>query len=284
MALNAQRPAPALPALQRKDSWWMSPMVFVVVFTAFSIWVTFRAFQGEYYSTLGSPTMVDLGNRLFTTNGWDIPNYLTPLYSPTLPIHLTILRYHLSPALYILVFPLSFRLSCYYYRKAVYRGYLADPMACGVTEPQPLDKMRRGKYTGERTLPLIIMNFHRYAFYAAAAFVVLLWKDTIDAFFFQAADRTWHLGVHLGSLVFLANIVLLTAYTFSCHSWRHLIGGSTDCYSCTALSRTRHGLWNRVSFLNEKHGTWAMASLVSVALTDIYVYLVTTGVLKGPWF
>ena len=258
----------------------MSPLTFVAVFTAFSIWVTFRAFQGDYYSTIAQ----DVRDHLFSTNGWLVPNYLTPLYSPTLPIHLVVLGYHVSPALYILVFPLSFRLSCYYYRKAIYRGYLADPMACAVTEPAPLEKARFRKYRGERSFPLIIMNFHRFAFYAAALFVVLLWKDTIDSFFFRAANGSWHVGVHIGSIVFLINILLLTAYTFSCHSWRHLIGGSTDCYSCTALSRTRHGLWNKVSFLNEKHGTWAMASLVSVALTDVFVFLVTTGRVSGPWF
>jgi hypothetical protein len=281
MAVDAaHRPAPALPALRRKDSWWTSPLTFVAVFTAFSIWVTFRAFQGDYYSTL----VRDGIDHVFSSNGWLVPNYLSPLYSPTLPIHLAIGSYVLSPAVYILIFPLSFRLSCYYYRKAIYRGYLADPMACAVTEPEPLNKMRRRRYTGERTLPLIVMNFHRYAFYAAVVFVVILWKDTIDSFFFRAANGSWHPGIHVGSLVFLVNILLLSAYTFSCHSWRHLIGGSTDCYSCSLVSRTRHGLWTKVSFLNEKHGTWAMASLVSVALTDVYVFLVTTGTLRGPWF
>jgi hypothetical protein len=252
----------------------------VVLFTAFSIWVTFRAFQGAYFSTL----LQDAATHIFSGNGWLVPNYLSPLYSPTVPINLSLLGYHLSPALYILVFPLSFRLSCYYYRKAIYRGYLADPMACAVPEPAPLEKARRRRYTGERTLPLILMNFHRFAFYAAVVFVVILWKDTFDSFFFRAANGSWHVGVHVGSIVFLTNILLLTAYTFSCHSWRHLIGGSTDCYSCSLASRTRHGLWAQVSFLNERHGLWAMASLVSVAFVDVYVFLVTTGILRGPWF
>ncbi|HLJ54907.1 MAG TPA: hypothetical protein VKT77_07680 [Chthonomonadaceae bacterium] len=281
MALNAaQRPSPAPPSLVRRDSWLLSPMAFVVLFTAFSIWVTFRAFQGDYFSTIEQ----DVRDRLFSGAGLLVPNYLSPLYSPTLPIHLAIGRYVLSPALYILVFPLSFRLSCYYYRKAIYRGYLADPLACAVPEPRPLEKARFRRYTGERAFPLIAMNFHRYAFYAAAVFVVILWKDTFDSFWFLAPDKSWHVQVHVGSIVFLANILLLSAYTFSCHSWRHLVGGSTDCYSCTALSRTRHGVWNQISFLNERHGLWAMASLVSVALTDVYVFLVTTGKLSGPWF
>ena len=32
----------------------------------------------------------------------------------------------LSPALLILVFPLGFRLTCYYYRKAYYRAFFAE--------------------------------------------------------------------------------------------------------------------------------------------------------------
>src|SRR5579864_2000246 len=102
------------------------------------------------------------------------------------------------------------------------------------------------------------MNFHRFAFYTAVILIVFLWKDTIDAFFFwnqpTTADAGTHFGIHLGSLVFLVNIVLLTVYTFSCHSWRHLIGGGVDCYSCSALNRTRYGMWQKISFLNERHG------------------------------
>ena len=66
----------------------------------------------------------------------------------------------LSPALLILIFPLGFRLTCYYYRKAYYRGFWASPPACAVAEPHK-------KYTGETRFPLILQNIHRYFFYAA---------------------------------------------------------------------------------------------------------------------
>ena len=281
MAVETSRSAPAMPpaakGLERKDSWWWSPLGFVALFSAFGLWVTFRAFENAHYSTLVNAA------ALFQGQGLDIPNYLSPLYSPTLDPHLIIAGWHVSPAIYILIFPLSFRLTCYYYRKQIYRGYLADPVACAVPEPGPLANMRFKKYTGERAFPFIAMNFHRFAFYAAAVFIVLLWKDTIDAFFFQDANGHFHFGVHVGSLVFLINILLLTAYTFSCHSWRHLIGGSTDCYSCSVTSKTRYGMWTKISFLNEKHGLWAMLSLVSVALTDVYVFLATSGLIKGAW-
>src|SRR5579871_4872073 len=195
--------------LQRKDNWWVAPLQFFLLFSIFGTWATFRAFQNGFYSTADIPA---LGS-----------NYLSPFYSPTIKTGLHLFGFGLSPALVILPFPLAFRLSCYYYRKMIYRSYTADPLACAVTEPRPLEQRRFKRYTGERAFPLIAQNFHRYAFYAAVAFIVFLWKDTIDAFFFTDGGQK-HFGMGLGSLIFLVNICLLTAYTFSCHSWRHLIG------------------------------------------------------------
>ena len=245
------------PPLQRRDAWWISPLAFFLLFSAFGMWATFRAFQNDFYA---------------------FGPYLSPFYSPTIKTGLHLGKFTLSPALLILPFPLSFRLSCYYYRKAIYRSYLQDPAGCAVAEPRWLAKLRYLRYQGERALPFVAQNFHRYAFYAAVVFILLLWVDTFKAFFFDNANGVGsHFGLHVGTLVFLANILLLSAYTFSCHSWRHLIGGNLDCYSCSALNKTRYGLWSKVSFLNERHGLWAMMSLCSVALTDVYVWLVASG-------
>ena len=71
-----------------------------------------------------------------------------------------ILGKHVSPALFILPFPLLFRATCYYYRKAYYRAFFWDPPACAVSEVAP-----RKNYTGEREFPFILQNLHRYAFY-----------------------------------------------------------------------------------------------------------------------
>ncbi len=259
-ATGENHPAPqsasaVTPGQQRRDAWWAAPLGFFVLFSAFGMWATFRAFENAYY---------------------EAGPYLSPFYSPTLKIGWHLGRFAISPALLILPFPLSFRLSCYYYRKSIYRAFLADPVACAVAEPKLLAKMRYHKYLGERAFPFVMQNFHRYAFYAAVVFIFLLWVDTIKAFFFTDAGRM-HLGLGVGTLVFLANILLLTSYTFSCHSFRHLIGGGMDCYSCSLANRTRYGLWQKVSFINEKHGLWAMLSLCSVALTDVYVWLVASG-------
>ena len=66
----------------------------------------------------------------------------------------------LSPALLVLPFPLGFRLTCYYYRKAYYRSFWWAPPACAVPDARP-------RYTGETRFPLILQNIHRYFFYLA---------------------------------------------------------------------------------------------------------------------
>jgi len=73
-------------------------------------------------------------------------------------------------AIVTLPFLVGFRLTCYYYRKAYYRAFWQSPVACAVPEP-------RGKYTGETRFPLIIQNVHRYMFYLAALFIVILSYD-----------------------------------------------------------------------------------------------------------
>jgi hypothetical protein len=70
--------------------------------------------------------------------------------------------------------------------------------------------------------------------------------------------------------------VLLSGYTFGCHSLRHLIGGKHD-----ELSRRGGGqmaCYNCVSGLNRRHMLFAWCSLFSVAFSDIYVRLVAMGI------
>src|SRR5438477_1405962 len=37
-------------------------------------------------------------------------------------------------------------------------------------------------------------------------------------------------SVGIGTLVMAVNVILLSCYTFGCHSVRHLIGGQVDCF------------------------------------------------------
>ncbi|KOU05866.1 membrane protein [Streptomyces sp. NRRL F-5755] len=245
----------------RTDRWWLYPATTAAGLFAFVVYSTWRAFaNADYYSA----------------------PYVSPFYSPCLAENCHPMRggpnweifgawWGLSPALLILIFPLGFRLTCYYYRKAYYRGFWASPPACAVAEPHK-------KYTGETRFPLILQNIHRYFFYFAVLVAGILTYDT--ALTFRNADYEWgHMG--LGTLVFLVNIALIWAYTISCHSCRHIIGGRLRHFSKHPV---RYRLWGWVGKLNARHAALAWASLISVAAADFYVFLLATGVFDDPRF
>ncbi|WP_326688164.1 MULTISPECIES: hypothetical protein [unclassified Streptomyces] len=257
---GSTRAAIAEPHL-RKDRWWLAPAVTAFGLLAFVVYSTWRAFaNADYYSA----------------------PYVSPFYSPCLADNCHAMKggpnfgllgdwWGLSPALIILIFPLGFRLTCYYYRKAYYRGFWASPPACAVAEPHK-------KYTGETRFPLILQNIHRYFFYAAVLVALILTWDTLLGF--RDEHYEWgHMG--LGTVVFLVNIVLIWAYTLSCHSCRHIIGGRLKHFSKHPV---RYRMWGWVGKLNERHMLLAWASLISVAVADFYVYLVATGAFTDPRF
>ena len=174
----------------------------------------------------------------------------------------------LSPAFLILWAPGGFRLTCYYYRKAYYRAFFLDPPACSVGEP-------RNEYAGETRL-LLFQNLHRYFLYLALLFLVILTIDVIHAAVWPTENGITF-GISVGTLVLALNTTLLSFYTFSCHSLRHLIGGNVDCFSCVAMGQSRYKLWKGVSFLNKNHMFWAWTSLFGVGLADFYVWMVASG-------
>jgi hypothetical protein len=231
----------------RQDAWWAGPTITVVVLTAFVAYATWRTFEGEAYE-------------------WGA--YLTPFYSPLFDVSWArnLGLAFVTPAMIILPAPLSFRLTCYYYRKAYYRAFAWDPPACAVGE------RAAHRYNGETKL-LLFQNLHRFALYLSLAVLVVLWKDVV------LAVVAWKDGVHVGvgTLVMLVNVVLISGYTFGCHSFRHLVGGGVNSYSTAALGGLRHSLWKLVTMLNERHAPFAWASLFSVALTDLYIRMVAMG-------
>jgi hypothetical protein len=231
-------------ATMRRDAWWVEPLPVIVLLSVFGAYATFRAFENDYYF-------------------WE--PYLSPFYSPLL----TPSWWPFSPAILILGGPLGFRLTCYYYRKAYYRAFFFDPPACAVGE------LGRRNYRGETTFPLILQNLHRYFLYLAFVFLFFLWKDAIQAFWFKG-----HFGIGVGSLILLGNIILLTLYTLSCHSFRHLVGGKLDCFSCAAFGKQRYNSWRAASRLNEHHMVFAWLSLISVGLADLYIRAVASGTIR----
>ena len=169
----------------RTDRWWVSPLISFVILLAFVGYATWAAVvnRNYYYKP-----------------------YISPFYSPCLATkcgtvpgsegvpHLSIFGpwWAISPAIIILIFPLGFRLTCYYYRRAYYRAFWLSPPACAVAEPH-------ARYSGETRFPLILQNVHRYFFYFGVIFNCILTYDAVVAF------GVHHGGGHFG----LGNVVLI---------------------------------------------------------------------------
>jgi hypothetical protein len=236
---------------QRRDAWWVEILPVVILLGGFGVYATLRAFEGKFYE-------------------WG--PYLSPFYSPLIdPGHRW---WKFSPALLILAGPLGFRATCYYYRKAYYRAFFLDPPACAVSESG------KRSYKGETSFPFILQNIHRYFLYLAILFLLFLWHDAYKGFFFSGRLGLQEFGIGIGSLILLANVTLLTLYTFSCHSLRHLAGGKLDCFSCSAFGPPQHTTWTWITTLNERHMLLAWSSLISVGLTDFYIRMVAAGIFK----
>ncbi len=238
----------------RRDAWWIAPGVQAIVFT---ICATYLFVSGI------------LLTPLFATP-YEFEGYLSPLFSPE--IKPDWLPSWISPGLLILWIPLGFRATCYYYRKAYYRFYFADPPGCAVGEPT----IHR-RYKLEAAFPFILQNVHRYFLYLAFVPLFFLWLDIVPA-----AYHDGQLRLGLGTGILLFNVVLLSGYSLSCHSLRHIVGGRMDCFSCTRRQQVRYSLWQRLTSLNRHHMAWAWASLLSVTLADVYVRLLGLGVITDP--
>src|SRR3989454_2165866 len=245
-------------ATLRRDSWWVAPALTATVLLSFAVYATWAA---------GTGTRCDWGHCL------------SRLYSPLIQTS----WWPLSPAFLILVFPLGFRVTCYYYRKAYYRAFFLAPVACAVGEA-------RHGYKGESKLPFLLQNVHRFFMYAAVVFIFILSYDVILALRWPV-DGAWRaagiipagsprtFGIGLGTIVMAANVGLLACYTFGCHSLRHLVGGQVDCFSCARAGQLRYPLGRPGSGPNRHHMKLAWCSLFSVALTDLYIRLCAMGVI-----
>jgi hypothetical protein len=275
--------APTVPAAQptdppraaigartlRRDRWWQPQVISAGILTLFVAYATWAAFDnGDYY----------------------YKPYISPFYSPCLAancggdasqhIHGAVgvpsvgvfgPWWIISPAIIILIVPLGFRLTCYYYRRTYYRSFWQSPPACAVAEPHR-------SYSGETRFPLILQNVHRYFFYLGLVLNAILTYDAVVSF--RTHTGAWgHVGV--GTVVLCINAVLLWAYSLSCHSCRHIVGGRLKHFSRHPV---RFKMWGFVSKLNAKHMQLAWGSLIWVALTDVYVRLAASGTLgHGSW-
>ncbi|MCA8937452.1 MAG: succinate dehydrogenase [Planctomycetes bacterium] len=256
---------------KRSDTWWLGWALTAGGLALFFGYLTLRAFMGthlwaghglNYISPIGSPPVFSPGptgaypGAVPPNHAWfgQFPSWW-PRFIPQ------------SPAFFIPGLAIAFRATCYYYRKAYYRAFAATPPACAV-KGVPL------KYRGETAL-LLFQNLHRYTLYGALLLLVFLWYDAFAALFSSSGK----IGIGVGTLVLVINATLLSGYTFGCHSWRHLIGGKLNCFSCDGASKARYGIWKKSTWFNERHMLFAWLSLFWVCFTDFYVSMVSRGVI-----
>ncbi len=267
----------------RSDNWMTGPTATFLGLMLFIIYSTAAAFQGEYYfhenylSPMYSPVIfTELERPVLGSDGQPVIDAVTgkpamkevpgaaPLEHAWFGLKPEVWPAWLpfSPAFLILAFPGAFRFTCYYYRKAYYRSFWANPVGCAV------GPFRQGKYQGETKL-LLIQNLHRYAMYCALVFIGILYYDAYMGF-----RRGGEWGVGLASIVILLNATLLAGYTFGCHSFRHLIGGRLNWFSKSPLG---HALWKKCSWLNKRHMHLAWLSLMWVGFTDFFIRATAMG-------
>ncbi|MBT8272642.1 MAG: succinate dehydrogenase [Bacteroidia bacterium] len=257
----------------RRDKWWLYPGLVLFGLTAFLIYGFWSAWQANFY--------------WYSAGQEGFGGYLAPFYSPLIFIKEGVegaapMSHALfgpwpqwwpswlppSPSFLILAIPGIFRFTCYYYRKAYYRAFTGTPPACAVGA---LPRKRKSGYKGETGL-MIVNNIHRITMYFAVLYIIVFFYDAYLAFF-----RGGEFGIGVGTLLLLGNPILLASYTFGCHSIRHLVGGSRDCYSCGLAGNASHESGKLVGWLNRRHELFAWLSLIWIMIADFYVHMVSMG-------
>ena len=255
-----------LGATRRPDAWWVEPSATALGLITFFGYLTLRAFNATHvwFAPYISPTVAP---AIFTPAGGypgSVP--VEHAWLGTFPAWWPAFLPQ-SPAFFVPVLAIGFRATCYYYRGAYYKAVLLTPPSCAVGGAPR-------RYRGETGL-FLFQNLHRYTFYCALFILVCLWWEAASAFFLDG-----RFGAGVGTAIMLINAALLTGYTFGCHSCRHLVGGRGDCFSCDGRTFARYGLWKGSTWLNEHHMLFAWCSLVWVAFTDLYIYLLSTGTVR----
>ena len=262
----------------RNDNWWLYPALVVFGLTVFLLYGFWSAWQADFY---------------WYSNGKEgFGGYLAPFYSPLIFIKEGVegaapMTHSIfgpwptwwpswippSPSLLILAVPGIFRFTCYYYRKAYYRAFSGPPPACAVGA---LPRKRKEGYKGETGL-MVIQNIHRITVYFAIIYIIVFFYDAYLSFF-----RGGEFGVGLGSILILGNPILLSSYVFGCHSIRHLVGGSKDCYSCDLNGNIAYQNGKIVGWLNRRHELFAWLSLIWIMIADLYIRMVSMGYINDP--
>ena len=236
----------------RNDRWWFEPFALAALAVIVGIYLAFAIIVGNHF-TYG--------------------HYISPLYAPDLKefgINLSWWPTWLSASFILVWAPIGFRATCYYMRRFYYRSFFLDPPACAVAE---IGKLRASHYNGETRFPFVLNNFHRYFLYLAIILALLHWTDVFNAL----KDPSGGWGIGVGTIIVFLDALFLTLYVGSCHSFRHLIGGSVNCYGCSKFKQTQYKGWRIVSRLNEHHNHFFWISFLTVFLADLNIRALSMG-------
>ena len=171
----------------RVDRWWLPPLVQFLGLSALVAYGTVAAFRNAHYFTEPVPVAVlfpvpdrQVRRPLHAGLPRRLVALLAGLPDPDLPArlppHLLLLPQGLLPV--VLAVPAGLR---------------------GAPTPHK-------RYTGESRFPLLIQNIHRYFFYIASLFAVLLTYDARARSF----DLDGHFGIGVGTGVLAINVALIT--------------------------------------------------------------------------
>ena len=246
----------------RRDRWWVQPLLVFLVLSAFIVYATWAAFQGEHY-------YLEKDGR----------HYLSPFYSPELVRRLAarLVRAKpawwpawlpFSPALLILWAPGGLPLHLLLLPRRLLQGVLGRParlrrrraaqellgrahLAAGPAERPPL-------------LPVPGRAVHRSC-----------WPGTPSRRSGSRTRTAFRFGVGVGSLVLTRQRLSCWAATRSaairCGTWS--AGGIDQLSKAPDAPRA----YECVSCLNRRHMVWAWCSLFWVAFSDLYVRLCSMG-------
>ncbi len=258
--MASQQPAHPTSTLStwRLDNWWAQPIVLMISLLVFVVYATYRVW------TMGTDVVV-------AHHGY---HYQSPFvaynFAQFLPagIDQTAFYFLAFPGMLLLPIAGGFRFTCYYFRRAYYRSFVARPGACST------EAWKGKEYKGEKRL-LVFQNLHRYFFYMALILWVLHVIAWVKDIFYGGG---FYFGV--GTFLLLVDITLLGGYVLGCHAFRHLIGGRLDCFSCTSLNQNQNTMWGGVTKLNQKHAFFALASMFSIMIADAYLWYIDSNAVE----
>jgi hypothetical protein len=233
----------------RSDTWWLMPVLqgaYLLFFVLYAFWAVVIDFS-DFKTTIGDATFV------------------SPFFNPDIDVSWW--PEGLSPGLILIWAPVGFRATCYYARKVYYRSFFWDPPGCAISEAKAYD----GEYLGENKLPYIINNVHRYFFYAA---FILATFHAIEFFNLVLEGGFSTSKGAIATTILGVDAVFLALYVLSCHSCKHIVGGSQNRVSGSIVRKFRHSIWKRVKQLNVNHHAWFWLSLTTILIADLYIRFV----------